>query len=391
MHVVAYDVVRAFAMLLVVFGHSSYYSIVTPFGGVDYMGQLLAAGGMNPMVHDRLDYVIGGIYMFHMRVFFALSGAVFYLRLRQGAYCGLVPFLGKKARRLLVPFVLVATCYAIPLKAVSGYWTNDPHVWRDIVLGQYLLLGNSHLWFLAVMFGAFVILGSCVLGSPQLRAWLLAPHSRRAEAGVLLVLLVLLLADGTIGHLAQDRIHMNGGRWLWFESLAWIACAVGWGGLWMAIGIMMERLRQRFASGRLPMAVLAVIVFALLAALCSGYVHEMRAILPPGKFPVFLDEARRLGLAVLGVAFCFALGALLSRTRVAGARWVQALSRDSMGIYLYSDPLNYALLALFVAGFGILGLGVPQLSMLLVAMRFVVTLTAGWAVTLLLRRLSHAL
>ena len=392
-HVVAYDIVRAFAMLLVVFGHSSYYSIMTPFGGVDYMEQLLVAGGTNPAIHDWLDYIIGGIYMFHMRVFFALSGAVFYLRLRQGAYQhGLAAFVQKKVRRLLVPFLLVATFYAIPLKAISGYWAGDAHALRDILLGQYLLLGNSHLWFLVVMFFAFVILGGCVFGSARIRAWLLAPRTLRAKLGVLVVLLVLLLADGTICHLAQNRIHRNGGCWLWFENFTWNACAVGWGALWMMIGMMLERMRQRFADVRpsISAPVLAVLSGVLLVALCGGYAGETHYVLPPGKLPVMLDEMMRLGLAVLGVAFCFCLGACLSRTRAAGTRWIHALSRDSMGIYLYSDPLNYVLLASFAACFGISAFGMPQFSLLIVITRFIVTLAIGWGVTLLLRRFSRA-
>lgn len=394
-HVAAYDIVRAIAMLLVVFGHSSYYAILSPFGGVDDMGALLAAGGTNPVVHEWTDYIIGGIYTFHMRVFFALSGAVFYLRLQQGAYRGVSAFLRKKARRLLVPFVLVTTFYAVPLKAVSGYWADDPYLWRDILLGQYLLLGNSHLWFLVVMFCAFVILGGCVLGSASRRTWLGKPRALRAELGIFCILLACLLADGTVSHLAQNRIHMNGGRWLWFESLAWNVCAVGWGTLWMMIGMMMERMRQRFAGCRPSGAALVVICVFLFAALCGGYGYETHYALPPGKLPVLLDEGRRLGLAVLGVALCFGMGALLSRTWVAGSTGVRALSRDSMGIYLYSDPLNYVLLALFVACFGIAGLGVPQLSLLLVAVRFIVTLGVGWLVTLvvssLVRRRSRAL
>lgn len=383
--IITYDVVRALAMLLVVFGHSSYYSVMTPFGGVDYMGQLISAGGTNPYIHDRLDYIVVGIYMFHMRVFFALSGAVFYLRFRQGAYRGGITFLQKKAQRLIVPFLLVTTFYVLPLKAVAGYWAGDANILRDILLGQYLLLGNSHLWFLIVMFFAFVILSACVFGSACARTWLCAPHALRVELSVMAILFALLFVDGAAYRLVTDILHVNVGNW---QNCLWYAYAIGWGVLWMMIGILLERLRQRFAGVSLPMAVPAVLFLVMLAAFCVIYAYETHCVAPDSPL---VDELLRTVLAVLGVSLCFSFGIWLSRTRAAGCRLIQVLSRDSMGIYLYSDPWNYVILALFASCFGIMGFGVPKLSVLLVSTRFVVTLAVGWGITLLLRRFSRVL
>lgn len=390
-HVAAYDIVRALAMLLVIAGHSSYYFIMTPIGGIDYFRFLHDAGLADTALHAWTDWVASGIYTFHMRIFFALSGAVFYLRLRQGAYDGVAAFLKKKAHRLLVPYVLATAFFAVPVKYLAGYWTGDAHLVRDIVLGQFLLLGNSHLWFLVVLFGAFVIVGWGVLTHPRIRAWLLEEHSWRVEAALGVAILVLLLADGTVGHLVQDRIHRMMQANIWWQLLEAPAanlCTLGWSTLWMITGMRLEHWRERLAGRKLSAVLLVVLCVLCLAVLCGGYRWESHWQLPPGKGPVIFDELVHLGLAIAGVTMTWGLGFLLAHTRAVRMQWIQALSRDSMGIYLYSDPLNYAILALFAAACGPAAFGSTSGSASLVALRFFGTLFGGWAVTLLVRRIS---
>jgi len=388
--IAVYDVIRAIALLLVVLGHSSYYTILTPFGGVDIMAMMQATGVADTDVHQAMETIVGAIYSFHMRVFFALSGAVFCLRLQQSAYdaAGVEDFLRKKARRLLMPFLLTAAIYAIPLKAIAGYWAASAHPVRDIVLGQFLLLGNSHLWFLAMLFGTFALVGVPLLASARLRRAFQTPHGRAAWAAALLVLLVLLVLCGTIAHLAQNRIHTEGGSWLLLVSALDNYSPLAWGTLWFLVGMLLERARSRV---HLPAAAFPAAAIVLLGAFCLLTSYEQGLSLAPGKLPIVLDEARRLALAALGVLMTWMAAAALARTRIAGSRFLRALSRDSLGIYLFSDPLNYVLLAAFAAMCGPTGFGVPALSAALIAARFAFTLAGGWAVTCITRRLSRAL
>lgn len=388
-HVAAYDIIRALAMVLVIAGHSSYYTMLSPLGGIDYLRWMAEAGVSDTALHGWTDELARGIYTFHMRVFFALSGAVFYLRLRQGAYDGVAAFLRKKARRLLVPFVLATAFYAVPVKLAAGYWTGDALEVACGILGHFFLLGNSHLWFLVAIFGSFAVVGWAVLGHPRVRAWILATHAWRVEAVLAAIVAVLLLADGTAAHLAIDAIHRRGGYWLLIEAPVANFTSFVWGTLWMIVGMRLEQARERLAGRRLPAAVLAAALAVLLVALWSGCAWEMHWQIPPMRRYVVLDEAVRLGLAVAGVTACWLAGWLLARTRAARARVVQAFSRDTMGVYLYSDPLNYAILAAFAAAFGPAAFGTTEGTAALVAMRFFGTLLIGWGVTIVVRRVSN--
>lgn len=397
-HLVLYDIIRACAMLLVVIGHSSYYTAgMTPFGGIDYVGAMRAAGVADTAVHQWADFVVGGIYTFHMRVFFALSGAVFYLRLQQGAYQGLGAFLRKKARRLLLPFFLVVTLYVVPLKALGGCWAGREHPLRDMLVSQYLL-SDQHLWFLLILFWSFCAIGAALLGTSRLRAALLRPRTLRQEGGVFFGTMLSLLVCEIAGQALMAWMQRAGlGA---YSNWGLGVYLFSWGVGWMTAGMTLERLRQQLPSSRTVFAAGASAAGAagwraasvLLPVLfIAGYVALGRIPFPGGLRGLTLHEAALLVVTLFGVAATFLWGWRLSAGRAASSRWVQRLSRDSMGIYLYSDPLNYVLLALFASQFGIAGFGVPALAAFLLAFRFLVTLLGSWGITLMLRRISRAL
>ena len=111
---------------------------------------------------------------------------------------------------------------------------------------------------------------------------------------------------------------------------------------------------------------------------------------PGGHRGIALREAWLLGVTMLGVAMTFSFSYCLAATRLAASRSLRRFSRDSMGIYLYSDPWNYIFLAIFVVAFGLQGFGVPELATMLLIGRFFLTLIFSWCITLLSRRVSRA-
>ena len=387
-HIAVYDIARAVAVLLVLAGHSGYYSAtMTPFGGIDYAGAMQAAGIADTAVHQGAEAVIRGIYTFHMRLFFALSGAVFLLRFRQGAYARLLPFLQKKARRLLVPFFVVMTCCVVPLKYLAGYWNGHPRLLHDIFIGQYLLLDN-HLWFLVVLFVAFMAIGGVVASSAAVRRFLLRTQPLRADLAVLGVTLLALLVWNI---LSQFLIAWMQGHGLGaYTNAGLFVLFFGWGIAWMTAGMMLEQLRCRLPvlHGASFRAALLPVLLAVLFVAADILLERLP--FPGGHRGIALHEAWLLVVTIFGVAASFALSRFLAATRLASSRLLQQFSRDSMGIYLYSDPWNYVFLALFAAAFGVQGFGVPQLAAGLLVSRFFLTLVFAWCITLLVRRVSHA-
>lgn len=387
-HIVVYDIARAVAVLLVLAGHSGYYSVMmTPYGGIDYQSAMQAAGIADTAIHMRAGIVIDGIYTFHMRVFFALSGAVFFLRFQQGAYQDLRAFLKKKARRLLVPFFIVTTCCVVPLKYLAGYWDGHPHLLHDVFVSQYLLLDN-HLWFLVILFLAFLAWGTVLASSSTLRRFLSQVHPLRTELIVFAGVMLFLFVWDTFSQflMAGMRQHGYGG----FTNLGLLVEFFGWGLAWMAVGMMMEKLRHRLPVQHGSTSRAAMLTVVLLCLFVAADLARGELPFPGGHRGIALREAWLLGVTMLGVAMTFALSYCLASTRLAASHSLQQFSRDSMGIYLYSDPWNYIFLAIFVAAFGLQGFGVPELATMLLIGRFFLTLIFSWCVTLLSRRFSRA-
>ncbi len=95
------------------------------------------------------------IYSFHMPVFFMLSGCVYGLCIRAGKYRKPGQFLLKKAKRLLVPYVLYGVLIVVPVVYLCGLdGKSIPLAWlQDIGLA----IQPRHLWYVFVLFEIFVL------------------------------------------------------------------------------------------------------------------------------------------------------------------------------------------------------------------------------------------
>ena len=151
-HIEWIDDAKTLTMLLVIIGHSAYYKIMTPYGGVCHFEDVPSS--KVSFMWKLLEAMVVFIYTFHMPLFMLLSGACFNLSMRR--YVKFKALLQNKAKRLLVPFVYTTLLVSIPLKYFSGYYDSSSNVFHDIVLGQVLLMGNSHLWFVFSLFWIFV-------------------------------------------------------------------------------------------------------------------------------------------------------------------------------------------------------------------------------------------
>ena len=140
------DVAKVLTMILVVLGHSTYYKILTNYGGIDFSN----VSALQSTIYRVLSTLTGFIYTFHMPFFMALSGMTFsmtYIKSRS-----ISSLVSKKFQRLLIPFFFVTLFISVPLKIGGGYYDHSEHPFWDIVFGQFLLFGNSHLWFVVSLF-----------------------------------------------------------------------------------------------------------------------------------------------------------------------------------------------------------------------------------------------
>lgn len=133
-----YDLLKVFATLLVVIGHVTIRYNATSYPTIDTS---------IPQAITQL------IYLFHMPLFMALSGAIY--KIGEKKYNQFSAFLVNKVSRLIVPYFFVGCFFLVPSIWLFQDWTGEE------VLKQYenLLLGQDcrHLWYLLALFEIFVM------------------------------------------------------------------------------------------------------------------------------------------------------------------------------------------------------------------------------------------
>ena len=155
--IIEYDIIRVIAVILVVVGHCTFYKITTDYGGIDFEPNKEIMTNISKIIFRILEYGSGILYTFHMPLFFALSGALFKYSMNRNQYKSLKELLAKKGKRLIIPFIIVTLVYSTPLKYISGYYSRSINIFKDVSIGQILIQGNTHLWFLPTLFCIFVI------------------------------------------------------------------------------------------------------------------------------------------------------------------------------------------------------------------------------------------
>ena len=133
-------------------------TISTKYGGCDYSYLFLDKSFVFKVVSKLTSF----IYLFHMPLFIALSGALFAKSLDRGRYASFMELLNKKAKRLVIPFIVVTLFYAVPIKFLSGYYNASTSVFSDVLIGQVLIQGNTHLWYLLTLFMIFLVVYLCI-------------------------------------------------------------------------------------------------------------------------------------------------------------------------------------------------------------------------------------
>ena len=120
------------------------------------------SGFEEPIIQEKLHYLHGWIYSFHMPLFFMISGYLFSLTNRDFTEINANKFLQKKAVRLLVPYVVLG----IVLYFAKYIFSELSHATRDFSVTTFFKMFISpgcdgstmgYLWYVFTLFAIFVV------------------------------------------------------------------------------------------------------------------------------------------------------------------------------------------------------------------------------------------
>lgn len=293
-----YNIIRVVATLLVVIGHAGYISPMTEYGGVSFGEYSI------PVAQQIIDLGVRLIYSFHMPLFFALSGALFYLNVEANKFNSIKDVLSVKAKRLLIPYGFCTLFWVIPIKALSGYWSNSANLLKDIIFGQLFLYGNSHLWFLWVLFIVTVI------------TWIF----RKNEIVRVFIALFFFYCGCKVDvpQFGISRILLD---------LIWFELGYQYGKNRNFIQRAIELKGRKIALATIStMLYLAVLMCYLRLAKGSEFAYGI--------------------VHLAGVAMSFSLAFLVADKMIRNRFLYRIILKHSMGIYLFSDSINYLILSI---------------------------------------------
>ena len=194
--------------------------------------------------------------------------------------------------------------WVVPIKYFSGYWGNSTNVLKDILLGQFFLYVNSHLWFLWVLFIVTVI------------TWIF-----RKKEIVRIFIALLLFCCGCMLDVPQfgiSRILLN---------LIWFELGYQYGKNRNFIQREIKLKGQKIALATIStMLYLAVLMCYLSLAKGSEFAYGI--------------------VHLAGVAMSFSLVLLVDEKKIRDGFLYRIILKHSMGIYLFSDSINYLILSI---------------------------------------------
>lgn len=132
-----FDTLKVFATILMVIGHITI--LYTPQSAFEDI-----------QVNSTMSFFTNGIYLFHMPLFIALSGAIFMAGSNNGKYKFFWPFIINKAKRIIIPYLFIGVCCLLPTLMIlydvgittclSGIYIGGGYVKALMVSWSYLLV-----------------------------------------------------------------------------------------------------------------------------------------------------------------------------------------------------------------------------------------------------------
>lgn len=237
-----------------------------------------------------------------------------------GGYSSLRILAIDKAEKLLFPFVIVTLFYVAPIKYISGYYTASENVIQDIIIGQILLQGNNHLWFLPTLFLIFCL-------SYQL--WNLGRERQKYQCMVIFLLALCAYLSEYVAISIMGYV------------LKYI--------FWFNMGYCFEDHRERFNMS------ITKHFYQLIVILCIWLVFAFanaKLMTDEWLIHIFIKPVCSFLCTLFGCFSVYGICYRLSKTRLTMTKLFQQVRRSTLGLYLYSDPINYLILSHAVLWFG---------------------------------------
>ncbi|TWH59728.1 fucose 4-O-acetylase-like acetyltransferase [Desulfitobacterium sp. LBE] len=308
-----YKILRVLATIMVVLGHSTYFVIEGSLGGVEY---IVPEGILLSRLYNFFCYAQYIIYKFHMPLFFFLSGCLYYVSNFKKEYTiAFYPFLLSKVKRLLYPYLIAGLLFLIPVKFISGYYSNTKiidAIWYGLILGR----DSGHLWFLTTLFYVFITFFIIEKFIIKYNFWV----------GAITIFLLFFLNDKLLVPLP---CFINVFRYLF----------------WFYIGFLFEKYRLKVNDIIIRYPTISVSSTIWSFAIINFLTMYADRI---DNFTIFSTGAvfiMKTLLTFLGILVTYVISLLLSQWQFFNcSKVVSILDKYSMDIYLFHDPLNYFIL-----------------------------------------------
>lgn len=275
-----------------------------------------------------------------MPVFIALAGSVYALSKEKP----LKILISQKAKRLLIPFLIVWLFWNLPIKLLTGYYEG---VSVSGILLQMVFPKNVYLWYLECLFFVFILFG------------IIQKLCRKNQA--IVVLGVWLI--GVILYRKLSQYHPLG------DPLYYL----GWFYLGYRMDDLIARLNRMRLWNRVSISFLTILHIALF--LSNQYLCDIKIFSAGCKYIFF-----PLSMLVILNYFVRALDPHDKR--------IETVSGYGMGIYLYAEPLNYLLLYMFYTQYGIKYFGTNIGAATIYFSRILITPLVAFVITWILKKLN---
>lgn len=347
-----YDTLRIITTLLVILSHCSYYNIITKYGGINY-GELLSSNYNDTLIHSLFSKLVSFIYTFHMPLFICLSGALFYIQIKENRFANINALLVNKIKRLMIPFFVVNVFYSIPIKYISGYFSNSSNIIKDILVGQIFIQGNTYLWFLPTLLMCFILI------------YLIEKH---INIGIGYKFIIFLSFN-----ILSVKMPINIIKYIFTYIF------------WFYIGYLFESIREEVDMKIKNYK--GLWIFILIGIIFLYGVNEFE-LLGNSLIYKFIYKLILISVGILSCFLVYIFSFKISKIKIINNKKYKELLTTSFGLYLYSDPVNYLILFIIYQSMGLEFFSTEIGSFIIILLRIISSFVVAFTITKLLKKLN---